>query len=92
MSNPDELLSEIVEIISKQLDTDQEAIQKILTKIDVDEENYKKLMILEVVGDVTIEAQFAFPPHKSRTPEEVKAKALNTLSRKLERDKRLFLP
>lgn len=91
MSSPEELLGEIAETISKELGKRGDVVQKVLANLEVDEETYRALMVREVLREVMVAAQFAFPPHRNHTPEEVKAKALNLFHKKLERDERLYL-
>jgi hypothetical protein len=91
LSSPEELLDEIAETISRELEKCGEAAQKVLANLEVDENTYRALMVREVLREVMIAAQFAFPPHRNHTPEEVRAKALNLFHKNLERDKRLYL-
>jgi len=84
------LLSEIAEMVAKEIDNHIGDVRQMLPQLDVDEAEYKRLLVLEVVNDVVIEAQFAFPPHKSYSPDEVKNKASNIFRKKFERDKRLY--
>jgi len=84
------LLSEIAEMVAKELDDHLQDVRQMLPQLDVDEAEYKRLLLSEVVNDVVIEAQFAFPPHKSYSPDEVKTKALDVFRRKFERDKMLY--
>ena len=90
MSSPEELLDEMAETISKELGKRGDVVQKFLANLEVDEETYRALMVREVLREVMVAAQFAFPPHGNH-PEEVKAKALNLFHKKLERDERLYL-
>lgn len=84
MGDSEELLAEIAELISEELNKHEEVIQRILTKLAVDEKEYKALMVKEVVQDLWVEAHFAVSSTFWR-------KALDTFHKKLERDKRLFL-
>lgn len=91
MSNPERLLEEISKMLFSRLEEREGEVQKVVSQLEVDEVKYKKLIVHEVVGNVIVDAQFAFPPMQNHTPEDVKVKALSILHRKLERDKRLYL-
>jgi len=90
MSNYEELLNETAKMLFRELDEREEEVHRMVSQLEVDEANYKNLLVREVVGDITVDAQFAFPPMRNHTPEEVKAKALTIFCKKFERDKRLF--
>jgi len=90
MSNYEELLNEIARMLFRELEKREEEVQRMVSQLEVDEANYKKLMVREVISDITVDAQFAFPPMQNHTPKEVRAKALTILGKKFERDKRLF--
>jgi len=90
MSNYEELLNEIARMLFRELEEREDEVQRMVSQLEVDEDNYKNLMVREVISDITVDAQFAFPPMRNHTPEEVKTKALAVFSKKFERDKRLF--
>jgi hypothetical protein len=88
--NFEDLISEIVELLSKRLEADKKRIKRIVANLEVDEETYKRLLVKEVVNGIYVDAQFAFPPHTLYTPKQVEEKALELLAKKVERDERLY--
>ena len=86
----EDLISEVVSLLYKKLEADEERLRRIVASLEVDSETYQQLMIKEVVNGIYIDAQFAFPPHSLYTPEQVKEKALKLLAKKVERDERLY--
>jgi len=86
------LLDEIAMILRRSLDEHMDEIERITSRLEVDAEEYKDLMVAEVAAssEIIVGVQFAFPPMKSRTPEELKEKAIEMLEKKLRRDLRLY--
>ena len=92
MINAEQLLEEVAELARKKLSEQEASVKQVVANLEVNIETYVKLMVSEVVREFTVDAQFAFPPLQNHTPEEVKKKALEFLTKKFERDKRLYLP
>jgi hypothetical protein len=86
----EDLISEVVDLLYKKLEADEERLKRIVANLEVDAETYKQLLIKEVVNGIYVDAQFAFPPHNLYTPEQIKEKALKLLAKKVERDERLY--
>jgi len=87
----EQLISEIAELLWKELGADEARVRRVVAALEVDAETYKRLLIKEVVNGIYLDAQFALPPHTLYTPEQVKEKALKLLEKKVERDERLYL-
>jgi len=87
------LLKEIAEMIRRELEKHMDEIEKITSRLEVTPEEYKALMVAEIVqnSDIYVGVQFAFPPAQTHTPEDLKNKALKLLEKKLRRDCRLYL-
>lgn len=83
-------LYELAATLMRKLEEDGERVKRIVAGLEVDEQEYRRLMVNEVVNEVMVDVMFAFPPHTLHTPEGVKAKALKLLENFLERDERLF--
>jgi len=92
MSDVEEFLSKLADELMARLKVDGERVKRIVAKLEVGEEEYRRLMVTEVINEIIVDAQFAFPPHTLHTPSEVKAKAYRLLETFLERDERLFAP
>jgi hypothetical protein len=91
MNEVKQLLAEIAELVKEKLDEQSATVKRVVANLEVDEKAYGRLMVSEVLNEMMVDAQFAFPPHQSQTPDQVKEKAMNFLAKKLERDKRLYL-
>jgi hypothetical protein len=91
MDEVERLLAEIAELVKNKLDEQRATVKRIVANLEVDEQTYKRLMVSEVLKEMTVNAQFAFPPHQNHTPNQVKEKAVGFLAKKLERDKKLYL-
>jgi len=87
------LLKEIAEIIHREIEDHADEVEKIASRLEVNPEEYKALMVAEVVSnsEIYVGVQFAFPPTQTHTPEDLKNKALKILEKKLRRDCRLYL-
>jgi len=79
------LLDEIVELLGRRLEKHMDEIERITSRLEVNAEEYKELMVAEVVSNskIYIGVQFAFPPMQNYTPEEIKEKSLKILEKKL---------
>jgi len=86
------LLKEIEEMIRRELERRMDDIEKITSRLEVTPEEYKELMVAEVVFEpgISIEVHFILPPW-NKSPKEVREKALKLLEKKLKRDCRLYL-
>jgi hypothetical protein len=91
MNEVEQLLAEIADLVKEKLDEQRTTVKRIVANLEVDEQAYKRLMASEVVNEMMVDAQFAFPPNQNHTPDQVKEKAMSFLAKKLERDKRLYL-
>ncbi|MEM1798714.1 MAG: hypothetical protein QXX87_05775 [Candidatus Jordarchaeales archaeon] len=87
----DRLLSELIEALMQKLGEESERVKRIVTALEVDEGEYKRILIDEVMNEVVVEVLFALLPGSTITPEEVKAAALKLLANFLDRDERIFL-
>ena len=87
------LLKEIAEMIYRELEKHKDEVEKIASRLEVTLEEYKALMVAEIVqnSEIFVGAQFAFPPAQTHTPEDLKNKALKLFEKKLRRDCRLYL-
>ena len=87
------LLVEIAELLRRRLERHMDEIERITSRLEVNPEEYKALMVAEVVSssEIYVGVQFAFPPTQTHTPEDLKNKALKLLEKKLRRDCRLYL-
>lgn len=83
-------LYELAATLMRKLEEESERVRRIVAGLEVDEQEYRRLTVNEVVNEVMVDAMFAFPPHTLHTSEGVKAKALKLLDRFLERDERIF--
>ncbi len=92
MGDFEKLISEIIALPSEKLVANAERVKRIVANLEVDEEEYNRLLVGEVVDSVYVEAQIVASQRCGghSTPEDVKAKALSLLERKLERDERLY--
>ncbi len=84
------LLSSIADELMRRLEDSGDRVKRIVANLEINEEEYRRLMVCEVINEVIVDAQFAFPPHTLHTPSGVRAKALKLLEKFLERDERLF--
>jgi len=93
MEKAEKLLKEIAEMIRREIEEHTDEVEKITSHLEVGSEEYKALMVAEVVSnsEIYVGVQFAFPPMQTHTPEDLKNKALKLLEKKLRRDRRLYL-
>jgi hypothetical protein len=92
VTSPKQLLAIISIVLTRYiLEERSEDVERIVASIKVDKGKYVDLLVQEVIENVWVDAQFAFPPHILMTPEEVKNKALKVLKRKISRDMRLYV-
>jgi len=92
MKKAENLLREIAGMIRGELENRMDLIEKITSRLEVTPEEYKELMVAEIVtnSEIYVGVQFTLPPW-SKNPEEIKDKALKLLEKKLRRDCRLYL-
>ena len=90
MGNVEQFLSELAGMLVQKLEGCRERVERVVAGLGVDVEEYRHLLVKEVIDEVAVDAMFAFPPHNLYTPDEIREKALKLLDKFLERDERLF--
>lgn len=90
VTSPVQLLTAISIALVRHLE-ESEDVERIVANLKINREKYIDLLVQEVINNVWLDAQFAFPPRILMTPDEVKNKALQILKKKISRDKRLYI-
>jgi len=94
VSAQEQPLAKMIErVLNERLDEEKETVRRIVAGVEnpeVDEQDYRQLIVSEVMKEVMVDALFAVLLPPTHTHEDVISKALNVLAKNLRRDEWIY--